>query len=188
MDELNPYAAPKAELLNENANAEVIRQAHISTEASIKSIGCLYYIGTLGLLVAVITTGSTVFHSSGTAKTDYLMLMGLIVGLILTASLGYGLRRLRFWAAVIAAVISAASVLFGLLSLPQSIIGILIQVLIISTVIGKKGRRVLASDYQQIIAETPHVKHRTATWLWVLLAVLVIILIIGAVAAMKSNG
>jgi hypothetical protein len=41
MEELNPYAAPKAEALTRISEAETIRRQHIGQESSIKTLGCL---------------------------------------------------------------------------------------------------------------------------------------------------
>ena len=44
--ELNPYAATSATLAtNLGTDAELIRQQHLSHEASVKSIGLLYWLG-----------------------------------------------------------------------------------------------------------------------------------------------
>jgi len=52
----NPYAAPAApvEDVSANAEAEAIRKAHISHEASIKAVGLLYYLGGIGVTLAAL--------------------------------------------------------------------------------------------------------------------------------------
>src|SRR5258705_8019418 len=57
---VNPYAAPTARVdeVGANPEAEAIRRAHLSHEASIKAVGVLYYLGgvliTIGAVAALI--------------------------------------------------------------------------------------------------------------------------------------
>ena len=46
--EINPYAAPQSQVLQATSQDELIRQEHINTEASIKSVGLLYYLAHRG--------------------------------------------------------------------------------------------------------------------------------------------
>jgi hypothetical protein len=43
--EQNPYAAPQSQVLQSTTSDEAIRKEHINTEATIKSVGVLYYLG-----------------------------------------------------------------------------------------------------------------------------------------------
>ena len=51
--EQNPYAAPQSQILQSSTTEEAIRREHINTEATIKSVGVLYYLGALLLPLAV---------------------------------------------------------------------------------------------------------------------------------------
>jgi hypothetical protein len=42
--------------------------------------------------------------------------------------------------------------------------------------VSAKTRKVVSADYQQVIAETPHVRPRTSVAAWVLLGVLLLVL------------
>ncbi len=87
----------------------------------------------------------------------------------------YGLRRLKNWARIPTTILSC----LGLFAFP---VGTLINIYILVTVLGKKGQFVTTSEYQRIIAATPHVKRKTSVFVWALLILLVIILI-GMIAA-----
>ena len=175
MEEINPYAAPKAETLTQTTAEEAERRAHISTESSIKTLGCLYLIGAFICLVSLGVFVVSLFTSDVNAQpTEYILTMG--GRLLLLGAVGYGLRRLRFWAAVLASLVSGFFIILAVPMMPQSVIGIVIHVAIIATVLGQKGRRVMRPDYQQIIASTPEVKQRTSKWVWVLLVILLIVL------------
>ena len=54
----NPYAAPAAPVadVGANAEAEAIRRAHISHEASVKAVGLLYYLGGVGVTLERLTS------------------------------------------------------------------------------------------------------------------------------------
>jgi len=175
MDELNPYAAPKAEVLTHVSPEEAERRAHISTESSIKTLGCLYLLGAVLCLVSLGMFGMTFFTNGGTVPpAEELLSVG--GGMALLGAVGYGLRRLRFWAAVLASLVSGFAFITSIPSLPYSFLGLVIQVAIILLLLGQKGRRVTRADYQQIIASTPDVRQRTSKWVWVLLIILLIVL------------
>jgi hypothetical protein len=175
MDELNPYAAPKAEVLTQVSPEEAERRAHISTESSIKTLGCLYLIGAILCLISlgIFAIGITISRGSVPPADE---LLKIAAAMALLGAVGYGLRRLQFWAAVLATLVSGYFIVLAVPMMPQSVLGIVIHVAIIATVLGQKGRRVMSADYLQIIASTPHIRQRTSKWVWVLLIILLIVL------------
>lgn len=181
MEEFNPYAAPKAEVITQNSEAEVIRRAHINHEASIKSVGCLYAVGALALGSVV------VFSLLNSARGDFSLNLWLPLGLaVLTGAMAWGLRKLQRWAGILVAIWAGAALVFGLVNLPSSIIGMLISGYFVYIMIGAKGRMVMSPEYKAIIAQTPHVKRKTSALVWVLLVLLLAILAIGIFSAMNS--
>ena len=66
--EINPYAAPQAQVLQTTSQDELVRKEHINTEATIKSVGILYYLGAFAL---VVFGGSLLVPSN--AKSDVFM-------------------------------------------------------------------------------------------------------------------
>ena len=161
----NPYAAPTARVedIPANAEAEAIRKAHISTEASVKAVGLLYYLGTIGLGIGAI--GSLIGARDGVS-------LGIGVGMLAIGALfgfvGYGIRGLKNWARITGIVLAA----LGLLNFP---VGTLINAYILYLFLSKKGRMVFSPEYQDIIAATPEVKYRTSILVWIFLGILVLL-------------
>lgn len=171
--EINPYAAPQSQVLQTASDDEIIRKQHINTEATIKSIGALYY---LGAFVVVIMSLS-MFVSMRSESIAGSLLMGVIF-LALGVGQGvvaYGLRRLQGWARIPTVILSC----IGLLGFP---IGTLISIYFLVKVLGKEGKFVMTPEYQRIIAATPHVKRKNSI-VAVVLLVLLLILLIGIIAA-----
>lgn len=162
--EMNPYAPPQASIrppaLPSRVDAESLRREHINTEASIKSVGILYYLGA----VLGIAVGASMLGSDDVGSAALLLSIGVVQ---LVA--GFGLRRLRSWARIPTIIVSG----IGLLGFP---IGTLISAYILFNLLGKQGRYVMTPEYRQIIAATPHVKNKTSRAAWIVLLVLLAVL------------
>ncbi len=173
-DAVNPYAAPAARVEDVPANpeAEAIRRAHISHEASIKAVGILYYLG--GILVTIAALASLPAVTSGASSP--LIALLLIAAGVAQLFAGWGVRAFRVWARNVGSVLSA----IGLLGFP---IGTLINGYILYLFLSKKGRTIFAPAYQDVIAATPHVKYRTSIVIWIFLALLVGLILFAAVGA-----
>ena len=174
-DRDNPYSAPQAEIGYvpvEDASlseAERIRRAHIGHEASLKSLGVLFFLGGLAALAWVVTALS--FMVADTADLRNLIVMLVVVVLIPMQFISaVGLMRLAPWSRVPAAIVSAIS----LLNVPcGTILGAYFLYLLVS----RKGALVLSREYREIIRQTPHVKYRTSKTAWIVLAILVAALV-----------
>ncbi|MCW1883480.1 hypothetical protein OKA04_01990 [Luteolibacter flavescens] len=175
----NPYQAPVVEdisaLAVPSAGLEVIRVAHIKHEASIRAVGYLYLIGALMnvFFLVVLLAGNETLAARENAST-YWPLAGAFVTLaIICFTAGIGLRRLRPWSKIPAAVIAAISFVYAPIG---TLIGICILYLIFCT----KGRMVLSPAYADIVVQTPHIRGRSPVWIWIILLVLVLIIFSGA--------
>lgn len=151
---------------------ERIRKEHIKHEASVKSVGFLYFLGAgflalMGVIALLATTGTSA------NRPEFGMTMGVmfiaVAGVQVWA--GFGLRQLKSWARIPAGVLSG----LGLLAFP---LGTLINGYILYLLFCKKGTMVFSEQYQQVIAETPHIKYRTSIVVWVLVGLLVVLLAI----------
>jgi hypothetical protein len=167
---INPYAAPQAAVEDFSASpeADAIRRAHISHEASIKGVGLLYYITGAGMLVggAVGLLGAS-FGRNATFMLVVFVGLGLLsVGFL---AVGRVLRTLNPWARVPTTVLAG----LGLLGFP---VGTLINGYILWLIYSQRGRVILAPEYAAIVEATPDVKYRTPLWIWILLGVLVLAL------------
>lgn len=171
--EMNRYAPPSArvaDVVNVGSDAEAVRSEHIKHEASVKSVGILYYIGGVMMLVATIVLTS--IFMAGAQTDSVLMPFGIIfaiygVFIVVSFALGYGVRKLASWARIPAIIVSC----IGLLGFP---VGTLINGYILYLLLSEKGRRIFEPDYAEIVAATPHIKYRTSIVVWVVLAILIL--------------
>jgi hypothetical protein len=151
---------------------ERIRKEHIKHEASVKSVGLLYF---LGAAVLALVGGVGLFAPLGASNRGELSMTAVGMMFIAVAGVqvwaGFGLRQLKSWARIPAGILSG----LGLLAFP---LGTLINGYILYLLFCKKGTMVFSEQYQQVIAETPHIKYRTSIVVWVLLGLLVVLLAI----------
>jgi len=172
----NPYQAPQTFEIpaSQFTDAEAIRQAHIKTEASIKSVGILYWLAAIAVVIASIPIITAAIDHSDMTVLQLATGVGLLALGILQFIVGFEIRRLKGWARIAVAILSG----IGLLGFP---IGTLINAYILFLFFGKKGRMIFSPPYKEIIAATPHVKYKTSKWVWIIL--IVVVLFIGAVLA-----
>ncbi|MDB6003819.1 MAG: hypothetical protein JWR15_806 [Prosthecobacter sp.] len=179
--EMNPYAAPQSQVLQVTSEDEVIRKLHINTEATIKSVGTLYYLGAFFLIVyGLILLGvglSAMKQGSWLAALIGFVVLALGIG---QGRLAYGLSKLSSWARTPTIILSS----LGLLAIP---LGTLINIYILVKITGQKGQFVFTPEYQRIMAATPHVKRKTSMVVWVILLLLLLILVGSIVFNMNRN-
>ena len=176
-----PCKEPYAQALREGSastgvNAvrwETMRNDHIKHEASLKSIGTLYYIGgSFSILVLLAFGGMVAFAGVGAAEVS-IFIVYLLMGLLLFW-LAPGYRKLQRRVIIPGTIIAT----IGLLGIP---LGTIINGYILYLIHGKKGKVVFSDEYQRAIAATPHIKYRTPILGYILLAI-VALGILGAVA------
>jgi hypothetical protein len=152
--------------------AEDIRNEHIKHEASVKSVGVLYFIGAFFM---VLLGGMILIAPSGPAGVETVMAGVIIVcAAALQFALGMALRRLKRWARIVAGVFSG----IGLLGFP---LGTIINGFILYLLFSKKGKTVFSPEYQEVIAQTPHIKYRTSIIVWIALGILLLLVLFGVV-------
>jgi len=81
-------------------------------------------------------------------------------------------RGLTHWGRVVGCVVSG----LGLLAFP---IGTVINAYILYLFLSKKGRTVFSPQYKDVIAATPHVKYRTSIIVWIFLALVLGLIVLG---------
>jgi hypothetical protein len=155
--------------------AEQIRKDHIRHEASVKSVGILYFLGATVFLLASFGMLTAPARTEGAWVA--LLFIGLCAVQIWT---GLGLRKLKPWARVASGILSG----LGLLAFP---IGTLINAYILYLLFSKKGATVFSDEYKRIIEETPHIKYRTSIVVWILLGVVLLLLGAAFVAAVFGS-
>ncbi|REK22967.1 MAG: hypothetical protein DWQ42_16220 [Planctomycetota bacterium] len=174
----NPYEAPALDVeqvaphsgQTESA-AEEVRRRLISHEASIKSVGVLFWLGGgLGIFAVAamlfFTPQGAAGIPGGLPGSFELGILAVIVMLgAFQIWVGVALRRLQPWSRIAGAVLAGMS----LFSFP---IGTIIGGYVIYLLLGAKGGQVFSAEYKRVIALTPHIRHRTSRVLIVLLCIL----------------
>lgn len=171
----NPYAPPKAQvedIVPYAGEAQAIREEHIQRETSIRSIGILYYLGSILLLLlalGVLAGSKAALGELGRAGSGSLAFMGIFFLAFAVGGIfvGRGLRSLQPWARI-------ASIVMAILGLLAPPVGTLINIYILYLLFSEKGRRIFQSDYPDIVAATPDIRARTSIVVWVLLGILVL--------------
>ncbi len=163
---------------------EEIRQEHIKHEASIKSVGTLYLIGGVLMvlsgfgMMAGAAAGSSGGGDFGPEAAGFMIGMTifyLVIG-VLMVFLAFGIRKLKSWVRIPVTILSG----LGLLNIP---IGTLINGYILYLVWSKKGKMVFSDEYKQVIEATPHIKYKTSIIVWIILIIMVLLLVGALVAA-----
>jgi hypothetical protein len=157
------------------SNAEQTRNTYLKHEASVKSIGLLYYIG--GTILSLAGIFMVIGLMAGPGKPENIVIA--LVCLVLAAiqiSLGVGLRRLKAWVRIPTGILAA----IGLLGFP---LGTLINGYILYLICSEKGTMVFSPAYREVIALTPHIRYKTSIVVWVLLGLVLLLIAIGVVAA-----
>jgi GYF domain 2 len=160
--------------------AEEMRNTYIKHEASVKSIGVLYYLGA----IAVFMAGIVAVIPGATKVTGPEAVFLAVFFLFLSAAqilVGTGLRRLRKWAKIPTGILAGV----GLLGFP---LGTLINGYILYLVFSKKGAMVFSDEYQAAIAQTPHIKYRTSKLIWILLGLVMLIIALVIIGITAGRG
>ena len=159
--------------------AEEMRKKYLKHEASVKSIGLLYYLGGAILFLMALGAMGAVVGSQGKAEGIAIAVIILMLAVV-QIWVGSGLRRLRSWARIPTAILSG----IGLLGFP---VGTLINGYILYLVFSQKGTTVFSRDYQAVIQQTPHIKYRTSAVVWIILGVILLLIIGGITTAILSS-
>lgn len=165
-------------------DAEAVRKEHLKHEASIQSVGSLYYLGGAAvLLVSIVILIGGISWSSDSAESG----VGMVIGACVMGLLGgvqlwtaHGLRRLKPSARVPVTLLSG----LGLLGFP---FGTLINGYILYLIHSKKGCTVMSAEYAQVIAQTPHIKYKTSIIVWIFVGLVVALLVLGIIAGLTSK-
>lgn len=159
--------------------AEEMRKNHIKHEASVKSIGVLYFIG--GAIVFLAGMFTLVGSLAAKSRPESIGVAVLLIGLsVAQIWVGIGVRRLRPWARICAGILSG----IGLLGFP---VGTIINGYILYLVFSEKGKTVFSPEYQEVIRPTPHIKYKTSIVVWIVLGILVLVIVGGITAAILSK-
>jgi hypothetical protein len=158
-----------------------IRRAHIAHEATLRSLGLLYYLGTIFLvLLAVITLYLGTPADIQAPLSDPLSAALALGGALLLGLTGRGLRTLRPWARV--PVMSLSTL--GLFYFPM---GTMICGYALYLVLCRQGQVVFSQGYQQVIEATPEIDYRTPWIAWLLFGLILLIMLSAAFGRLLSG-
>jgi hypothetical protein len=173
MADLTPVAEPPSEV-------EQMRRTYLNHEASVKSIGTLYYLG--AVFTGLGTAGGLAAIASGGRIGPIELFVWLFYAAVTVVLivLGRGLYRLDRWVRIPVAVLAA----IGLIGFP---VGTIINGYILYLVLCRKGEVVFSDEYREVIRQTPHIKYRSSAGM---IVVLVLILAFAAllIAAFLLSG
>ena len=148
----NPYApgvVQKKEILSE---VEQRRQKYLNHEASVKSIGILFIIG--GLFG--IAGGSSLYSTMSilpSLRDSLIPMFACGIAIVIAVGLlavGFGLRKLKGWSRIPAAVFAG----IGLLSFPM---GTVINSYVLYLLLSQKGITVHSLEYREVILSLIHI-------------------------------
>lgn len=153
-------------------DAEAIRRAHLSHEASLRAVGALYLLGSGLLTFAAVASLITLVGETPAPETEDVSLVVAVLFLLLAAlqfQVGRWLRALNPKGKTPATVLA----IIGLLGFP---IGTLINAYILYLLNSKKGVVVFSPEYAAVRAATPHIKYKTSIIVWIFLGLLLALL------------
>lgn len=183
-DAANPYAATIASDDRSGAltEAEIVRKKYLNHEASIKSMGTLFMLGAvLSIPLAVITVARAIRVANSPSAQISLLIGVMLFGVAVAQGItGFALQKFQPWTRVAGSVLAA----IGLIGFP---IGTLIATYFLYLLLSRKGHYVFSDEYQDIIAETPHIKYKTSKIVWAFLILLLSLLALGIGAALFSR-
>lgn len=184
----NPYAPAVVTTPQADNDVEAVRRRYLSHEASIKSIGVLFLLGgLLGLALGWIAMGISVM--GGPPKPNQppetavrFLAFGLIALLLSVGQLvaAVGLRALKLWSRIPAAILAG----IGLLGFP---LGTLINGYVLYLLLSAKGTMVFSPQYQNVMAQTKHIKYKTSIIVWIFLGILVALILFGIIGGIASG-
>lgn len=165
---------------------EAARHALLKHEASVKSIGTLYYLGGIFLV-----WGGLAALSSGEGASIFIgALLGAFGALELWLASGLWKlqRKVRVPAMILAGIgllgFPVATLIFAWIGPLGFPVGTIVSAYILYLLGGQKGVQVFSDEYAQVIAATPHIKYKLSIVTKVVLVILVVLVAVGVVASL----
>jgi hypothetical protein len=205
---VNPYAPPEASLSPPPvagvvlAEAEAIRRAHLNHESNVRSIGALHLLGAVLAGIGLAASVASFEGSMGRASRVGAFLTMNVAFLALNAALGIGLIRLQPWARWLEAAVvgvylfvQATTTLYLTVAVGRTATQLLfvsglmwlIPALVLYLMLAPKAAMVFSPEYREVIARTPHIRHRTSCVMWLLLIVVLFFGFAGLVAVLFTR-
>ncbi len=186
--EQNPYESPKSDISTfpqpgqgeeGSSQAEQIRRGYLNHEANVRSVGLLFYVSTGFFSFAAI---ATLRYAPAMAIRHFAF--GIVAGFA-----GYGLRRLKSWARIPAAILIG----LGLVNMARALtsspadalgngLGAAIYLYVLFLVWGTRGRYVCSDEYRAIVAQTPHIKYKPSIIVKICAGLLLLVVVLAVLS------
>lgn len=147
------------------------RKAYLTHEASVRSIGSLYYLSA-GLMICASLGGLVNDKSAATVKIATSALLAILASIQIWA--GSKVRKLDPAARTPITVLSC----LGLLAIP---VGTLINGYILYLILSEKGKYVFSEEYRAVVAATSEVKYRMSPLVLIFVALVIVLVVLGIV-------
>ena len=159
------------------ADAEAVRKQYLNHEASLKSVGVLYLIGSV--IVILVGIASLFGLVPDEKKETGVALQWLVAAvLIIIGGLQFQVGR---WLRVLNPKARTPATLFAVLGLLGFPFGTLINGYILYLLRSKKGEMVFSESYHEVMAATPQIKYKVSIVIWILVGLLVLMLGLGMI-------
>lgn len=172
MEEFNPYAAPKAEVLEDDPAAAVARTALLPTESHLKAVGVLFVFGAALKLAAIGMMSRIMTLEFGVSTLS----LTSLVPIVLAVMFGAGLCHLKPWAWRAACAGLGFMLLLGFARMPVGLVDVLIDAALLRFLLSARSRQVFGPAYQEVVRKTPFMRSRPASWVFVVMAVITVLL------------
>ncbi len=177
-EELNPYAAPRSQVLADNADDVRLRQEYLPTESHLKACGLLYIYVSILAIMAQVVLWHLLSRELGMSFKPWLEIAVGSLPLIT----GLGLYWIKRWAGILAGFLAVLAFGVGCAHMPAGIIEILIQGPFLLFLLSTKTRRILSRDYQRLIRRTPTIKSHAAAWIRPVIVIIALVVILFCVS------
>lgn len=183
---VNPYAVTATDITPTlGGDAESIRRRYIGHEASVKSVGTFSFLVSvfLGFMASVYGWGGANILFSGDPEEQMMLVTALVLTIVCACAAALycfaasGLWRLKPWSRLLATMLAC----FGLLLVP---IGTILNGYCLYVLLCERANVIFSEAYQDVIAQTPHIKYRTSTLAWIVLGIFILLVLVAIVAAL----
>ncbi len=155
-------------------NAEQVRTEHLSAEASVRAIGTLQILGAVLAILSIVGLIAAGAAGAG-AGASVVEMAFLFVVVVPGFFVGRGLRNLKNWARITAAIFCVPGILSP------------ITWIILYCLLNRKAAFVCTPEYAAIRAATPHLKYRTSIIVKFFVWLLIIVLLVGGVVIVSQG-
>ncbi len=191
--EQNPYESPNSDISTfsqdrqgeEGASqAEQIRRKYLNHEASVKSVGLLFYL----------SAGIFAFVAIATLRyVPALAIRHLAFGIV-AGFVGHGLRSLKSWARIPLAILIGLGLVNMFRALASSagnpirnVVPMAIYLYILYLAWCAKGKYVCSDEYHTIIAQTPHIKYKPSIIVEICVGLLLLVVVLGMLSELDPK-